>query len=42
MINDPEGLCLLVYIFEILLLIGVVILQDLSFSRLNVFEACLD
>ena len=40
MIEDPEGLCLLVCIFERLLLIGVV--ACLSINRLNTLEACLD
>jgi len=38
MIKDPEGLCLLVYILKGLLLIGVVIVHDLSVKRLNVWS----
>lgn len=36
MIEDPQGLCLLVYIFESLLLIRVVIVQDLSINKFNI------
>ena len=43
MSEDLEVLCLLICIFEILLLIGVVFVQvNLSIRRLNTLEACLD